>query len=951
MSTPFHAKFFAHELSLQHNAGSIQKLTHSLFDACIDLNPHQIEAALFGMRSPLAKGAILADEVGLGKTIEAGLLLCQLWAERKRKLLIISPAALRKQWSIELMEKFHLPNMVLDARSYKQIKAKGNPNPFDNDLIVIASVHFASRYGVKLRTIDWDMVVIDEAHKLRNVYKPKNKMAHELRWALDGKNKVLLTATPLQNSLMELYGLSTFIDEHIFGDPEAFRAQFINKAGGSEELAVRLERFCKRTLRNQVTEYIRYTKRRTLTLPYEPTDNEHQLYDHISEFIAREDTYSIPHAQRHLMTLVLRKILASSIYAISGTLGLMRNRLKALLAGETIKDSEWLDQMFVNDDLEEDILDEAGAKRNGGKKLEFDPVKIADEIKELDSLIIYANSLATDTKAKTLLQALDTGFKELAKMKALRKAIIFTESRRTQEYLVQFLSENGFKDKIILFNGTNNDDISNKVYKEWLEKNKDSGRVAGSRAVDMRTAIVEYFRDHGEIMIATEAAAEGINLQFCSLLINYDLPWNPQRIEQRIGRCHRYGQKFDVVVINFLNKRNETDCRVYELLDKKFSLFEGVFGASDEVLGNLDSGVDFERRIHNIYDQCRSTEEIEEAFSQLRLELDELIQDKMADTRRTLLEHFDEEVHARFKMQLENAREQLDRYGSYFWDLSKFILNQNARFFDDSLKFNLSKSPLESVKPGNYQMISKTRSNTSGEFLYRLSHPLGEFVLAAGKNGETPPSQLYFDITNHPKKISVIERLRGKSGWIALHLLQVQSFEPEEYLIWTGLTEAGKTIDPDICEKFFLLRAASSRLKEIPPEVKRHIEISARDSIQKKVRESVNLNNSFFAQECDKLDSWADDMVIGAERALKDIKVKIKSLSRESRMTQDTLRQHQLQVEIKSQEIEKRVKRQHLFDVEDEIMAKRDKLIEKIHQRMHHEFEAKELFLIRWTVI
>ena len=138
---------------------------------------------------------------------------------------------------------------------------------------------------------------------------------------------------------------------------------------------------------------------------------------------------------------------------------------------------------------------------------------------------------------------------------------------------------------------------------------------------DTRAALVEHFKERGTVMIATEAGAEGINLQFCSLVINFDLPWNPQRIEQRIGRCHRYGQKFDVVVVNFVDRSNEADARVYELLDQKFQLFEGVFGASDEVLGAIGSGVDFERRIAEIYQNCRDPEEIKTSFEQLQRDL------------------------------------------------------------------------------------------------------------------------------------------------------------------------------------------------------------------------------------------------------------------------------------------------------------------------------------------
>lgn len=182
--------------------------------------------------------------------------------------------------------------------------------------------------------------------------------------------------------------------------------------------------------------------------------------------------------------------------------------------------------------------------------------------------------------------------------------------------------------------------------------------------------MIEYFRDTADIMIATESAAEGVNLQFCSLVINYDLPWNPQRIEQRIGRCHRYGQKNDVVVINFINKRNYADVRVHELLDEKFSLFKGVFGSSDEVLGTVESGVDFERRILEIYQQCRTVEEIEQEFNRLQKELEDKIKRSLQKARDTLFENFDADVHERLKL---SVNEYLDRYTRYFWALTMFF--------------------------------------------------------------------------------------------------------------------------------------------------------------------------------------------------------------------------------------------------------------------------------------
>jgi len=950
MSTPFHAKYFAHDISRHRAAGSVQQLTQSLFDACVDLNPHQIEAALFAIQSPLSQGAILADEVGLGKTIEAGLLLTQYWAERRRKLLIICPASLRKQWSNELREKFHLPNTVLDSRIYSNAQEKGSGNLFDTEQVFIISIHFAGRYSARLRTIDWDLVIIDEAHKLRNVWRKKNKLAQQIKWALDGRKKILLTATPLQNSLMELYGLASIIDDHYFGDADSFRKQFVAGSSDHVELRGRLAQFCHRTLRNEVTEYIRYTERRSMTLPYENSPAEQHLYERISDFIAQEGTYSIPHAQRHLMILVLRKILASSRYAITATLKTLLGRLHALRAGQ--KAESLIDHFLADDAFEDDYFEDFSDEINAGDdKTAIDPELLEAEIASLSGIIALAESLSGDAKADTLLKALDIGFKKLKKMRANRKAIIFTESRRTQEYLAGLLQKNGYDGKIVLFNGGNNDPLSKDIYAAWLAKNKESGAASGSRAIDIRAAIIEHFRDDADILIATEAAAEGVNLQFCSLLINYDLPWNPQRIEQRIGRVHRYGQQHDVVVINFLNQLNKADARVYELLDKKFHLFNGVFGASDEILGALDSGVDFERRIYSIYEKCRNPEQIEIAFTELQREMEEAIENKMNDTRRILLEHFDTDVHSRLKVNLDATREHLDFIGERFWELSKYVLTDSADFSRGDYEFDLLRAPNEAVRTGRYHLISHNRENAGADFLYRLGHPLGEFVIRSGRNIEHRPAQVYFDVSNHPFKISPLTKLRGQSGWMTLKRLVIESFDREEYLILCGLTNDGKLLDQELCEKFFLLRGAVGKTLETPPDIEKLLQKETKDQVQAYVQQSTDLNNSYFIQECEKLDRWADDVVIGAEKELRAVQRHIRTLGMQARLVREPVQQHKLQVELQGLERDKRRLRERLFHVEDDIMHKRDTLIDKMEKRMKNEHHLESLFDLRWTVI
>ncbi len=955
MVTNYHAKYYAYALN-QRGGHELTRLSHSLFDAAVDLNPHQIEAALFALRSPISKGVLLADEVGLGKTIEAGLVLCQSWAERRRKLLVICPASLRKQWSLELEEKFFLPTIILDAKSFKESESQGNPNPFDCHKIVVTSMHYASRMASYIRAVNWDIVVIDEAHKLRNVYRRSNRIGKNIKFALEDCFKILLTATPLQNSLLELYGLSLLIDERIFGDIKAFRTQYMRQDRNIVELRERLQKFCHRTLRRQVTEYIRYTERRLITQPFTPSDDEQNLYNAISSYLQREDTYAFPKRHRHLMILIARKLLASSPRAVAATLETLYDRLIKLRDKTQEKDKEeeselqLIERILSEEDIETELMEEATEIEENSATEDFDIKKLDDEISELKTLINWAKNIGVDSKTQSLLKAIKIGFEKMEEMGAAKKAVIFTESRRTQQFLKDFLEANGYPG-IVTFSGTNTDPTSRSIYEKWLKTNAGTGRITGNKQVDIRTAIIEHFRDHADIMIATEAGAEGINLQFCSLVINYDLPWNPQRIEQRIGRCHRYGQKFDVVVINFLNKRNAADQRVHELLTEKFRLFTGLFGASDEVLGAIESGVDFEKRILEIYQTCRTPEEIDEAFRKLQQELDEQIKNTLDETRRKLLEHFDEEVHERLKFRLNETEQYLDRLSRMFWGLTKNVLKDFAHFYDDHFSFDLYQPPITNISPGRYYLKTHQTSKEIGaHFLYRLSHPLGEHVLNKGKHLSTPLAHVLFDITNHPTRIAVVESLKGQSGWLHLQRLVIETFQKEEYLLFSGITDNGHSLDQEICEKLFRCEGTVKTTIKIPQDIAKRLEAEADRHFKATISRCLEENNRHFQEAREQLEKWADDMILAAEQKLQQVKEQIKVLRRKSRLATNLEEQHKIQRKIREFERKKRRLRQEIFDIEDEILAKRDELIEKLEMRLKQKTYQEPLFTIRWTV-
>lgn len=570
--TPHQSQYFAWLLTRRAAGDSVESLASTLVDSQVDLNPHQVDAALFACRNPLSRGVILADEVGLGKTIEAGLVISQRWAERRRKMLIIVPANLRKQWHQELQDKFGLQGLILEAKNYNAIRKQERQNPFlFASGPIICSYQFAKAKADDVKGIDWDLVVLDEAHRLRNVYKTSNVIAKTLKEALSRvHSKVLLTATPLQNSLLELYGLVSFIDDRVFGDLDSFRSQFTGR-----------------------------------------------------------------------------------------------------------------EQSFT------------------------------------------------------------------------------------------------------------------------------------------RAALVEHFKERGKVMIATEAGAEGINLQFCSLVINYDLPWNPQRIEQRIGRCHRYGQKFDVVVVNFVDLSNEADKRVYELLSQKFQLFEGVFGASDEVLGAIGSGVDFERRIAEIYQNCREPEEIKSSFEQLQLDLSGEINEAMVKTRQVLLENFDEEVQEKLRMRADDSRNARNRFERMLMDLTRAELVHCAAFDDDGFDLRhiptgIEHSGLAGIELGRYELPRR-----SGDaHLYRINHPLARWGIEQAKARALDGARLAFDYNAYGSKISTLEAYRGKAGWLTVKLISVETLgNQEQHLLVAAGTTDGVVLAEEDPEKLLRLIGTFAGLRARPPSM------------------------------------------------------------------------------------------------------------------------------------
>lgn len=880
--THYHSKYFAHRLTL--HGRNDEALAKSLSTARVDTKPHQVEAARFALHSPVSRGVILADEVGLGKTIEACLVIAQKWAERRRHVLLIVPASLRTQWQRELQEKFFLPSVVLDSKTYRQAVMDGKTRPFYNPAeIIITSHHYAARKHDELHRIGWDLVVIDEAHRLRNVYKSgQSSQAKKLKEVLASRFKILLTATPLQNSLMELYGLVSVIDDGFFGDEQGFRRMYgrVTDKLALQSLRRRLSPIYKRHLRHDIQQagHVSFTKRIAVTFDFQPHDREAKLYDGISEYLKRPDCIAFGSKPNQLVLMNARKTLGSSIAAIIPFL----EKVIARLRKSRVADLSVVDDIDDIAEVEEEIADAAvlsasadGASVQDGEDSDvpggIDQKALAAEIVELEGYLDLARSIGSNAKGERLLQRLPDVLDAVEKLKGRRKAVIFTESTRTQHYLADLLSQNGYKGQIVLMNGSNSDPESRKVYKEWKKAKEGTDAISGSKSADMKSAIVNAFRsDEKTILIATESGAEGINLQFCSLLINFDLPWNPQRIEQRIGRCHRYGQKIDVTVVNMLNRKNQAEQRIYELLKNKFNLFEGLFGASDQVLGTIESGIDFEKKVLALVQSCRNETAVQEAFEKLEQQLEDQIEADMAETRQQLFDVFDASVVNVLRQRGTDIERSMSDFERRLWLVARAELSRAKFSTDDIPRFIYDRK--------TWSTAWSEAAERGWQFYRTGDGTLADRLIEDARARDLPEARLVFDYKAYredgqPRLVDV-ERVSGKAGWLKLSLFRAETaLGSRDSIVIAGATDDGQVLDKETAERLFLLPASVRKVNTPYSAKMAGIEEAAMKAAEK---EAENENRRWLEEETLKLEAYAEDRERADELRAKELDAAIR---------------------------------------------------------------------------
>jgi hypothetical protein len=809
---PQHARFLAHRLAI--GADDDETVTTAVASSRVELMPHQVDAAIFALDSPLREGAILADEVGLGKTIEAGLVIAQRWAEGQRKILIIAPALLTPQLQQELHDRFDLPATVVadnDSRS----DAAGMPG----GSVLIMSYDRAFSLSGWVAGIAWDLVVIDEAHYLRNVDRGSAKRAKALRDALVGRRKLLLTATPVQNRFSDVAGLLSFLHSGWSIERPSFSRKRRLSDAEIELLRIALEPYCVRHLRADVVQagFANYPDRYPVTLSYDTSEEEQRLYNLMSNYLAAP---SLAFEQSNSLTLLnARKMIGSSVAAAMGFLRRVQERLEREGIAELDLDED-IDEIAV--ETAEDPVEAAvsGASRSGTPNEAEGPGTSRQALNELrqaeiarvNEMIVLAETIGSSTKTEVLVSQLPKLLDDVVTRGGQRKALIFTESKRTQQHLFDALSAAGFAGDIALVNGSNADPSSRQILQHW--RASVSPQQHRDRATDMRAALVAAFRNDKAIMIATEAGAQGLNLQHCSLIINYDLPWNPQRVEQRIGRCHRFGQKIDVAVVNLVDRSNAAEVRILELLTEKFALFDKLFGVSDEILGDVMVDCDIEREILRILSRCRSAEEIDAAFDDLGQSLAEPVREAKETARRRLQQRFDPAVVTH----LDGRKRHLEALARrYHGRLGRFIRSAFPKaIFDsaDPLRFQLGRVQYH-CESGQAQEagIHHARLGNGGLFDRRIA-----FLRNAA-----PPRRrhIVFHLDGGDfdggGRAGHLQSLRGKSGWYSVIVTRaVSALWTTERIAVVAITKSGKPVPAQLATSLFDLPGEERRFVPLP---------------------------------------------------------------------------------------------------------------------------------------
>lgn len=617
--TPFHAYYNAR---LLESALTDDDLISAFASSNVKIYPFQIAAASFALKSRNNSGAVLCDEAGMGKSHEAMLVVTQKWLEGYNRILILIPNSdLLQQWCNLIDEYYTVPFTVVSNN--EQWNSCGKT--FMQSGVVISTYDFVSAHFEDCSSLTWELTVFDEANELSNVYQDENIKAKRLKQIASKSFKLLLTGTPIEKNIMDLYGLIWFIDETVFPDPQKFLSKYLRKPQNYPELSQKVSKYCFRTLRSQAKRYAKISNRIFLTDEYTPSTKEKELYDRLYCYVERKNKYAFPQMDTYDLALRLLCLQSSSTAAIYQTVNGVIKRLSSVpeAAEELI---EW------------------------------------QKIKEL------CCQIHIDSKTTELIKILNSVF-TVCKLKGMaKKAVVFTESVETQKMLYNILKE---RYQVAVYNGS----------KDYTE--------------------IDRFKNFADILISTDNGAKGFNMEFSSVVIHYDLPYNTLKIEQRIDRCHRLGQNNDVISIAFIDKNNFSDVRKLELINKRVLVTDGVFGISDDIIGGFSD--DLKTGLNTVLSQIRPIEQIESDYQATLISNEADNRQLLSSAEDILFTTFTKELADKIDLTPRYISSKADELNCKLWEIVKWFFscynanNTDCKFEIDEINKTVTATDYEKL--------------------------------------------------------------------------------------------------------------------------------------------------------------------------------------------------------------------------------------------------------------
>ena len=819
-NTPFHTYVSARRLAGLTNS---EALIPAFASSSIEIYPYQIAAARFAMRSHYIKGCILCDEGSLGKTYEALLIATQKWYEGKDRILLILPINLVKQWTQKIDNSFTLPYTIWNS---------GAEFP-ESDGVIITTYDFAVRHAEVISGKTWDLVIFDEADTL---FKPENKTVAALKSATVGAFKLLLTPTPITMSIMDIYGLIHFIDETVLPEADEFYKRYFRKPENYPELTSWVSQFAFRTLKSQVTEYVNFTERLSITIDYALTPAERELYAKVETYLSQPHKAAYPHMDSYELNLMYYNTLSSSPKAFCKT------------------------------------VEQAISRLDGG-----------DEKEQLSEIKSLAEKITESGKMKALQTALESCSAMLKRLKLPRKAIIFTTNLTTRDLLAEWLGAKNFP--II----TNRD-------QNYIEK---------------------FRSEPAAVLIATDTAAKGLDMEFCPVVINYDLLYNAVELEQRISRCHRQGQTADVVFVNFLSKENLSDVRTLELINKRTLQFDGIFGMSDSIVGNFDA------EINDVLSQVRKPVEIQQAFETNLAVHEKTNKPLISHAEDTLFTTFTKSVADKITVTPQYIKEATADINAALWELAKNLFTQHEHYEIDE-------------KTKTITLTAEEAPILFHHFTGKQNRPY-KSIKKYGMGANFKPQHGRIALTSIIGRGAVKETACADSGTITvgaeiepceIGLYEANIYNGKTHLatynLFVGITETEEILSDEQCRAIFNLpvtayteegKRTANWLRGVTDLSKRHpldSHIPTDKLIQRYLTE--NGRETLQAEEIERIKLRALRKKTVLEHALDDLKSQIKSTKQELTINaHDRLKAFAVEKQLKELEKKLRSQEQNLF--------------------------------------